>query len=179
VRTTRLRTSGTHRAGRPAAALVAVVLAAAGTSLAGCSDDLDDQATAPQLEGEVPDIRGEDDLDDVYTGLLDERFVEDLPAYEDQEVTVLAEVSEVLSPRAFSVTSIDDADVDPVLVVTTDAAAEVEPAAGDELVVAARPATDLDPEVVVGDLGLGVDPAVLEDWGDQAYLIATVVEPAP
>ncbi len=179
MRTTRVGTSGAHRAGRPAGAILVVVLAVAGTSLAACSDELDGQATAPQLEAEVPDIRGKDDLADVYTGLLDERFVEDLPAYVDQEVTVLAEVVEVLSPRAFSATSIDDPDVESVLVVTTDAAAAVEPAPGDEIVVAARPATDLDPEVVVGDLGLGIDSAVLEDWEDQAYLIATVVEPAP
>lgn len=44
----------------------------------------------------MPDIRSGDDLHDVYRGLLDERFVEDLPAYVGQEVTVLGEVAEVL-----------------------------------------------------------------------------------
>lgn len=61
-----------------------------------CPPGLDGRATAPQLEAEVPDSRGGDDLHDVYRGLLDERFVEDLPAYVGQEVTVLGEVAEVL-----------------------------------------------------------------------------------
>ncbi len=158
---------------------LAAVLSLTGMALAGCGEDLDDQATAPQLETEVPDIRAGDDTDDVYRGLLDERFVEDLPAYEDQEVTVLAEVAEVLSPRTFSVTSAEGADVEPVLVMTVDAAAALEPEAGDELVVAATPSGDLDPEAIVDELGLDIEAGQLEDWEDEPYLVASIVEPAP
>ena len=167
-----------HRSQEFAGPALAAVLALTGATLTGCGKDLDGQATAPQLETEVPDIRGGDDLDDVYRGLLDERFVEDLPAYADQEVTVLAEVAEVLSPRVFSLTSADGADVDPVLVVTKDLAAALEPEPGDELVVAATPARDLDPEAVVTDLGLAIDARELENWEDEAYLVATIIKPA-
>ncbi|WP_116452309.1 hypothetical protein [Blastococcus litoris] len=166
-----------HRSGRLAGPLLSAGLALSGVALAGCGDDLDDQATAPELEAAVPDIRGEDDVTDVYTGLLDERFVEDLPAYEDQEVTVLGEVAEVLSPRVFSLTSIDESDVDQVLVVTT-AAADARPEPGAELVVAATPETDLDAQAVVTELDLDVDADELGEWEDEAYLVATIVEPA-
>ncbi len=167
-----------HRSRRLAGPVLAAGLALTCTALAACSDELDDRATTPQLEAQVPDIRGEDDLADVYRGSLDERFVEDLPAYEDQEVTVLAEVAEVLSPRTFSVTSTEGSDIGPVLVVTVEAAAALEPEVGDELVVAATPSGDLDPEAVVDQLGLDIPAGQLEDWEDEPYLVASIVEPA-
>jgi hypothetical protein len=167
-----------HRSGGLAGPALATVLALIGAGLAGCGEELDDQATAPQLETTVPDIRGADDIDDVYIGLLDERFVEDLPAYEDQEVTLLAEVAEVLSPRVFSMTSADGSDVEPVLVVTTGAAADLAPETGDDVVVAATPEGELDPQALVEDLHLDVDPARLQDWEDEVYLLASIAEPS-
>lgn len=155
------------------------VLAVSGAALTGCADDLDDRALAPALEPEVPDVRGPSDLDDPYQGVFDVRFAEDLPAYAGQEVTVLATVAEALAPRAFTVTSPDGSEVEPVLVVTTGQAGEVEAEAGDDLVVAATPLREFDAEVVVEELGLGVDPVELEDWEDETFLVATVVEPAP
>jgi len=168
-----------HRSQRVACTAFGVALALAGAGLAGCSGEKDGRATAPELEAQVPDIRGPDDLTDVYTGFLDARFVEDLPAYEGQEVTVLAAVAEVFSPRTFSVTSPDEAEIDPVLVVTTTAAAEELPRPGEEVVVAATPFADFDAESVVREAGLGIGAAALQDWDDETYLLATIVEPAP
>ncbi len=170
-----MRADRSRRLAGPALAL-AVALTG---GLVGCSNDLDDRATTPELEAEVPDIRGPEDHQDPYTGLLDARFVEDLPAYEDLEVTVVASVAEVLSPRIFSITSPDGTEVDPVLVVTTDAAADIEPEAGDHLVVAATPVRGFDAEAVVEELGLDLGAQQLENWEDETYLVATIVETAP
>ncbi|WP_324277686.1 hypothetical protein [Blastococcus brunescens] len=87
--------------GRPA---VATVLVFAAVGLSACADE-DDDARAPFREPAVPDIRGAEDLDDPYVGLLDAAFREDLEAYSGQEVTLLADVADVISPRAFTVTS--------------------------------------------------------------------------
>jgi hypothetical protein len=153
------------------------VLVLSGALLPGCAGE-DGNATAPQLETEVPDVRGAEDLDDPYRGLLDARFAEDLPAYYGQEVTVRAAVVDVLSPRVFTVTSPTGDEVEPLLVVAT-AGAGAEPSAGQELVIAATPADEFDGEAVVEELHLEIDPAELEEWDDEAYLVATVLEPAP
>ncbi|MCA0143798.1 hypothetical protein [Blastococcus sp. LR1] len=157
---------------------VLAALAVSLTGLSGCGNDLDDAAVTPDLEAEVPDIRGVDDLDDSYRGLLDTRFVEDLPAYDTQEVTVLATVDEVFSLRSFTVTSPDDPEVGPVLVVTVEEAASVEPQAGQDLVLAATATNDFDAEVVAAELGLDLAREDFGEWDGSMFLLTTMIEPA-
>lgn len=152
-------------------------LALAGLGLCGCSGEDDDNPLAPNDSLDLPDVRGSDDLADVYSGELDAAFAEDLPAYVDQEVTLLTAVADVLRPRVFTVTSPDGADVGPVLVIATEEAADVEPASGDELIVAATPADDLEPQDVIAEMRLSVDAEALEEWDDETYLVATILEP--
>ena len=140
---------------------LAAVLALAGAGLSGCAEA---EATAPDLESRIPDLRGEGDLDDAYSGVLDADLYEDLSAYAGQEVTLLAEVAEVVSPRAFTVTAPDDAEVGEVLVVATPDAGDVEPEAGGQVLVAATPVDAFDAGVVVEELGLEVDAAELAEW---------------
>lgn len=156
---------------------LAAVLALAGAGLSGCAED-DEGALAPDLEAEVPDLRGEGDLDDPYSGVLDAAFFEDLPAYAGQEVTLLAEVAEVVSPRAFTVTAPDDAEVGQVLVVATSDAGDTEPEAGSQVLVAATPVDSFEAGVVVEELGLEVDAAELAEWDEQTFLVAEVLQPA-
>ncbi|TFV79331.1 hypothetical protein E4P39_01405 [Blastococcus sp. CT_GayMR19] len=168
-----------QRSRRGAGLVLAAALALTGAGLSGCADGTDDSAMAPDLEPEVPDIRGEDELDDPYRGLLDAAFVEDLPAYDTQEVTVLAAVDEVLSPRSFTVTSPSDSEVGPVLVVTAEKAAEFEPGAGDELILAATAANEFDADAVAEDYGLTLDSEQYEEWNGEMFLVATIIQPAP
>ena len=157
---------------------LAVFLALAGAGLSGCGDE-DDIALAPNSPAEVPDVRGEDDLDDPYTGVLDAAFYEDLPAYAGQEVTLLAEVAEVFSPRVFTLAAPGDAEVGDVLVVATEDAGDVDPQAGQSLVLAATPVDSFEAGVVVDELGLDVDAAELEEWDERTFLVAEVLQPAP
>lgn len=162
----------------PARPLWAAVLVFATVVLSSCADE-DDNAEAPFIEPEaVPDIRGPEDPDDPYVGLLDEAFREDLEAYSQQEVTLLAQVEEVLSPRAFSVTS-PTGDVDPVLVVTTPDVRGIDPEPGQDLVIAATPMEDFDARASTDELQLGPDAGELEDWDDDVFLLATILEAAP
>ncbi|TQN42617.1 hypothetical protein FHU33_2023 [Blastococcus colisei] len=163
-----------HRFRPQAGPALAVVLVLAGGGLSACAAD--DEATAPELEVEVPDLRGAEDPDDPYIGLLDAAFREDLEAYARQEVTLLADVAEVLSPQAFTVTSPEGGEVDPVLVVTT--VGDADPRAGQPLYIAATPVRDFQADVVIEELGLDVDPDELEDWEDETFLVATILESA-
>ncbi len=168
-----------HCSRRPAGPAFAAALTLVGGGLFGCANEKDDSALAPHLETQVPDIRGSEDLDDPYRGMLDARFVQDLPVYQDQEVTVLAAVAEVLSPRSFAVTSPDGAEVEPVLVITTEGATDVQPEAGDELVIAATPVGEFDAEVFDDQLGTTLEAERYEEWDGETFLVATMIEPAP
>ncbi len=164
---------------RPAGPAFAAALTLVGGGLFGCANEKDDSALAPHLETQVPDIRASEDLDDSYRGMLDARFVEDLPAYQDQEVTVLATVAEVLSPRSFAVTSPRGDDVEPVLVISTESATDVQPQAGDDLVIAATPLGEFDAEVVDDQLGMTLEAERYEEWNGETFLVASIIEPAP
>lgn len=166
--------------GRPSTRpLLATALVLATVGLSACGGE-DDNALAPSLEpAVVPDIRGQEDLDDPYVGRLDEAFREDLEAYSKQEVTLLAAVEEVISPRAFTVASPAGEDVDPVLVVTTADVRNIDPEVGQELVIAATPVEGFDADTATEELRLGLDATELEDWDDDVYLLATILEEAP
>jgi poly-beta-hydroxyalkanoate depolymerase len=133
----------------------------------------------PSSKPAVPDVRGAEDLDDPYSGVLDAAFHEDLEAYANQEVTLLADVAEVVSPRVFTVTSPDDPEVRPVLVVATEDAEDVDPQAGASLLLAATPVDSFEAEVVVDELALDVQPEQLEEWEEQTFLDAEILRPTP
>ena len=66
-----------------------------------------------------------------------------------------------------------------MLVVATEDAVDIDPQAGAPLVVAATAVDSFDAAVVTEELSLDVDPAQLEQWDDQAFLVAEVLAPAP
>lgn len=165
------------RARRPARRAVAGVLALAALGLTSCGTDAAD-ALPPATPVEVPDIRGPGDLADPYSGVLDERVREDLGAWSGIEMTLLVEVADVLGPGAYTVTSPEGGEVEPVLAVTTpDAATEPDP--GDQLVLAVTPVDGFDAEVVVEQLQLEVAAQRLDEWDGQTFLVTTIVESAP
>ena len=166
-----------HRPTRLARLGLAAVVVVSGAGLSACGGLDEDNALAPFDPVELPDIRGADDLDDAYSGVLDVRFREDLDAYENIEVTLLAEVAEVVSERVFTATSPVDSEVEPVLVVAAADAGSVEPRPGEALLIAATPVGDFDAEAAVEQLGLDVDTDQLEEWNGDVFLFATILEP--
>ncbi len=151
------------------------VLVTACAGLAGCAEDED---LAAGTEVELPDIRGPGDLADIYIGALDEDFRGDLDVYTDVEVTLLATVEEALSPRAFTATAPDGAEVEPVLVVTAGRAAEMEPGDGEEWIIAATPLEDFHAGTVADELGIQLPEDRFEEWDGETFLVATVLEEA-
>ena len=146
---------------------VGAASALAAVSLSACSGD----GNAPQDPEEVPDIRGDDDLTDPFTGAYDAEFAEDMSVYAGQEVTLSAEVAEVFSPQVFSITAPDGGEVEPALVVAEQAPDLL--VEGDQVTVAATPIEGFDAESILGD---DVEAADVEDWDDEVYLAAEIVE---
>jgi hypothetical protein len=146
--------------------VVAGLSAVTALSLSACGEGLNET----QDPEPVPDVRGEDDLTDPFTGAYDEEFAEDMSVYTGQEVTLTAQVDEVFSTEVFSITAPDGGDVEPALVVAEDVPDSLE--AGTPVVVAATPVEDFDPAAVPGD----VDPGDVGEWEGEEYLEAQVVE---
>lgn len=125
-------------------------------------------------ETDVTDVRGEDDLTDPYTGEYDEAFREDVDVYAGTEVTVSAQVEDVLSPNSFTIVGPDDTSVEPLLVVVADEVAGLEP--GLPVTVAATAALEFDLAEVEGQLGVDLEDEQYGEWEDQPFLLATIVE---
>ncbi|MCZ2820683.1 hypothetical protein O2V63_10115 [Modestobacter sp. VKM Ac-2977] len=126
-------------------------------------------------ETDVADVRGEDDLTDPYTGEYDEAFREDVDVYAGTEVTVGAQVEDVLSPNSFTIVGPDDTSVEPLLVVVAEEPdLELEP--GLPVTVAATAALEFDLAEVEGQLGVDLEDEQYGEWEDQPFLLATIVE---
>ncbi|RZU31549.1 hypothetical protein [Blastococcus saxobsidens] len=159
----------------PRAIAIAMAVATAGTVvLAGCGDD--ETATDPELEEEVADVRGSEDLADPYTGVYDEQFAEDIEAYHGQEVTLRGDVGEVLGPSTFTLTAPGGEDVTPLLVVSEQPVEDL--TAGGQVTVAATPQDDFDPAEVGSEFDLELGDEAYEEWDGDTYVTAVEVQPA-
>jgi hypothetical protein len=140
-------------------------------SLTACGDPGVNEVEDPE---EVPDVRGEDDPTDIFTGAYDSEFREDMTAYTGQEVTLTAEVDEVLSPEAFSITSPDGEDVEPLLVLADGSSGAVE--AGSAVTIAATPFDEFDPAEAEQQIEVDLEDDLYADWEGEPFLVATTVE---
>ena len=156
---------------RPAMRLIAGAVASAAT-LTACSNGVNE----PQDPAQVPDVRGEDDPTDVFTGAYDAEFREDMSVYTGQEVTLTAQVDELLAPAAFSITSEGGGDVEPLLVIAEDGIEGLQE--GWSVTVAATPFDEFDPAEVEGRIDVDLDEDELKEWEGEPYLIASIVEAA-
>ena len=157
--------------GRRTAAAVFVAVTA--VALPACGED-DPESSAGD---EVPDVRGSEDLDDVYNGPYSADLREDLEGYDGQEITVEGTVDRVLSPVAFTLAPPEGEDAEPVLVVVQEAATA--PEAGSDVVVAAVAQDEFRSDEVDAELDLPEDDETFEEWEGDPYLLASLVEPAP
>lgn len=168
---------GPGPAGRRAPRLAGGVLVAAlgGAVLAGCSGVDDEEAVGGEpTTAADPDVRPPGDLEDPYDGAYTAEFREDLDAYAGLEVTLTGEVVSIVSPVAFTMTGPDGADVEPILVVTS-----TEPALmpGEQVAIGAVPGDEFDLADVEEALGADLPDEAFEEWDDEPFLAASIVEP--
>ncbi len=148
-----------------------LALAAAGSLvLPACAENPEQPSTGT----EASDVRGPEDLEDPYDGPLTAAFRQDIEAYVDQEVTLEAQVADVLSPAAFTITGRDE-EVEPLLVVVEQPVGDLTP--GIPVVVAATAQDEFEVAAVEEELGVDL-PEGAEEWEGEAYLRASIVENA-
>ncbi|WP_434995472.1 hypothetical protein [Arthrobacter sp. Ld5] len=160
---------------KKAAALA--IAPAAILSVAACSD------TAGSEQGaDVEDVNeaAEEDNeqvaegDDAYVGVYDQAWYDDQDSHVGEEVTLSADVNEVVDPTAFTIAGTDDTTVDELLIVHPEDLPEV----STELTVAVTGTVKegFDLVTVEEDLGVDLDDALYEDWDGKTYVHATEID---
>lgn len=156
--------------------------AAALLTLTGCADDATenagndveatDQAEAtdqPAAGGESAD--GEDAAADRLTFA---ELSEQLQDHTGEPVTVTAEVGKVLEDDAFTITTVDESAVDPMLVVSAET---VQVEQGADVVVAGTLRESFALPKIEEELGVELDDDRLAEWEQGHYMVATSVNP--
>lgn len=150
---------------------VAGVFAASALSLTACSED----TAGPETGTDVEDVQEEDvAADGPYDGLYDTAFYDDINSYVGEEVTVSADVNEVISPSSITIAGTDDTDVEALLVVSATEGTGLEP----DLTVAVTGTVEqaFDLTTVEEDLGVDLDDDLYDAWDQEPYLVASSVD---
>lgn len=144
------------------------VFALSALSLSACGDAGADEAGIDVEEQE----NAESDL--AYDGLYDTEFYGELDSYDGEEVTVEADVAEVLSASSFTIAGTDDTSVDEMLVLRASDIAELEPGLTTSFSGTVHQEFDL--ATVEDELGVDLDDTLYEDWDGQPYIEAADID---
>lgn len=144
-------------------------LAVSMLGLTACSED----TAGPETGTDVADIQ-EEDVVEPYDGVYDSEFYDDVESYDGEEVTVSADVNEVVSSTSFIIAGTDDTAVEPLLVVHDGEMTELEP----DLTVAVTGTVHqtFDLPTVEEDMGLDLDDGLYEEFDAQPYIEATSID---
>lgn len=159
---------------------VAGVFAVSALSLTACSEDTAGPETGTDVEDvQEEDVVEEDVEEDVaadgpYDGLYDTAFYDDINSYVGEEVTLSADVNEVISSSSFTIAGTDDTDVEALLVVSATEVTDLEP----DLTVAVTGTVEqaFDLTTVEEDLGVDLDDDLYDAWDQEPYLVASSVD---
>ncbi|MFC3300629.1 hypothetical protein FJV46_06655 [Arthrobacter agilis] len=126
------------------------------------------------MEADTEDNEQVAEGDDAYIGAYDQSWYDDNESYVGEEVTLSADVNEVIDPTAFTIAGSDDTTVDELLIVHPENLPEVSP----ELTVAVTGTVkeDFDLVTVEEELGVDLDDALYEDRDGENYVHATEID---
>jgi hypothetical protein len=155
------------------------LLAAAGLALAGCGTDEAETGTEVEdiTEGEV--VESTPPAADVppaapptpYGGAYNRQFYDDRAVYEGQDVTLTAEVEEVVSPSALTIGDPDDLTLDPLLVVHDLDVPDLQE--GQTIEVVGMVQEGFEVTAAEEQVGVDLDDALFEDHAGDPWLHAT------
>ena len=109
-----------------------------------------------------------------YDGVYDQAFVDESTSLVGQEVTVSAEVNELISDNAFTIAGTEDTDVQPILVVQSSGNPEIQQGLAVAVTGTVRDAfvvTDVESE-----LGIELEDEAYAEWENQRYIVANSVD---
>lgn len=153
---------------RPLAKIAtAGVVAVSAFGLTACSDD----TAGPETGTDVADIQEDDGP---YNGAYDSRFYDEFDSYEGEEVTVSADVNQVVSPSSFIIAGTDDTDVEPLLVISATEVAGLAPDLTVAVTGTVQRAFDL--TAVEEELDVDLDDDAYGVYDQQPYIVATSVD---
>ena len=152
---------------------LAAVAAVSALGLSACG------GTEPLEEGvDAADVTEDDGLDaregGPLAGVDNPAFFEDLESYVGDEVEITAEVTEVISPTAFTIAGAGDTSVSSLLVVGAEEFTALEPDATVEVTGTVREAFAV--ADVEEELGIELEDELFADWDQENYLVAEDVE---
>ncbi|MGY1683199.1 hypothetical protein [Geodermatophilus sp. SYSU D01176] len=149
---------------------VAAVAAVSTLGLTACSDTAGSEAGA-----DVEDVVEEEALEEEpFEGPYDTEFHEGVDEYVGEQVTLSADVNEVITPEAFTIAGTDDTTVEALLVVGATGNAQLAPETTVEVT-----GTVQEPFVVTEveeELGVDLDDALFAEWEQEPYVVADSVE---
>ncbi|RBY90192.1 hypothetical protein DQ244_12035 [Blastococcus sp. TBT05-19] len=153
-----------------ARAAMAMAAAASVLGLSACSGTAGSESGA-----DVEDVVEEEAAaDEPFDGPYDTEFYEDVDDYTGEEVTLSADVNEVITPEAFTIAGTDDTTVEALLVVGATGDAELASETTVKVTGTVEEAfvlTDVEDE-----LGVDLDDALFTEWEDEPYVVADDVE---
>lgn len=148
---------------------LAGIIPLAALSLVGCN------STSGSEEGaDVQDVVEEDSETAPYDGALDSEFYDAYSSYIGEEVTVSADVNEIVSDTSFTIAGTDDTTVDALLVVADGEMAEVEP--GLTVSVTGTVMESFDLPTVEDETGLDLEEDAYADYDGENYIVASEVD---
>ncbi|WP_159616395.1 hypothetical protein [Arthrobacter zhaoguopingii] len=133
---------------------------------ADVEDIVDEEADGTEAPGGV----------EPYNGVYDSTFFDDRESYVGEEVTLSADVNEVMSPMSFTIAGTDDTTVEALLVVHDMELPEVAPELTVSVTGVVREAFDL--PTVEEEMGIDLDDEAFEDWDGEPYVEAKSVDTA-
>jgi hypothetical protein len=161
----------------------AALVAAAGLGLTGCATEGPETGTdvADVTEGEVlessPAPENTPTTGDPFTGAYDQDFYDERETYVGQEVTLSAEVNDVLDDDAFVIAGTADTTVDPLLVLYNMDEIDVEEGQVVEVTGTVQEAFDL--PTIEDETQKDLEDDLYQDYDQQPYLEATDVRLIP
>jgi hypothetical protein len=159
---------------------MAGILPIAALSLAGCN------STSGTEEGAaVEDVVEEDAVEDEpvaeddaavepYDGVYDTAFYEDYDSYVGEEVTLSADVNEIVSEKSFTIAGTDDTTVEALLVLADGQMEEVTP--GLTVSVTGTVMESFDLPTVEEETGLDLEDDAFTDFDGENYVVAESVD---
>jgi hypothetical protein len=164
------------------------VLAIAGLALTGCGGTEEDEAgteveditggevaeTPPAEQTPPAEAEGTQTRMPFY-GAYDRQFVDDQAVHEGQEVTLTAEIVEVVSSHALEIGDPNDLTLDPLLVVHDLGATGLEPDQAVEVVGTVMASFEL--ATVEEEFGQSLEDELYTDYEGDPYVLATEVTP--
>ena len=161
----------------------AALVVAAGLGLARCGTEGPETGTDVEdvTEGEVlessPAPENDPATEDTFNGAYDQDFYDERETYAGQEVTLSAEVNDVLDDDAFVIAGTAETTVDPLLVLYNMDQIDIEEGQVVEVTGTVQEAFDL--PTIEDETQKDLEDDLYQDYDQQPYLEATDVQLIP